>query len=128
MKKYASSIFLFIGITLLFASCGSVDAGEKTANQFFKLLVEAQYDKAEKMLDRPLGDTTNYIAQMQAMGENSVDGKLKSAKKSMGFSTSINNGITTVELSYTLVYERGKRNVEVVIVDRGSGNKIASVQ
>ena len=128
MKKYAFPIFLFVAIGFLFTACGSADAGEKTANQFFKFLVEGQYVKAEKMIDRPLGDTTNYLINMEAMGENSTDGKLKSAKKSMGFSTNMSNGVTTVELPYILVYEKGERRVQVVMVDRGSGYKIASVE
>ena len=128
MKKYAFSIFLFVGISFLFTACGSADAGEKTANKFFAFLVEGQFAKAEKMVDRPPGDTTDFIEQMKAMGEDPVNGKLKSAKKSVGFSTNINNGVTTVELPYVLVYEKGKRRVQVVIVDRGGGNKIASVQ
>jgi hypothetical protein len=128
MKKYAFSIFFFLGIGFLFTSCGSADAAEKTSNSFFALLIKGQYAKAEKMVDRPPGDTTDFIAQMQALGENQVNGKLKSAKKSIGFSTSINNGVTTVELPYILVYEKGERRVQVVIVDHGSGYKIASVQ
>lgn len=128
MKKYAFSIFLFVGISFLFTACGSADAAEKTSNTFFSLLIKGQFAKAEKMVDRPPGDTTDFIEQMKAMGEDPVNGKLKSAKKTVGFNTNINNGVTTVELPYVLVYEKGERRVQVVIVDRGGGNKIASVQ
>ncbi len=54
--------------------------------------------------------------------------QLLMAKKGMGFNTNISNGITTVELPYKLIYENDEVNAQVVIVNRGSGFCISSVQ
>lgn len=128
MKNQYVSFVLFLGMILAFTGCGSADAGEKTADQFFSYLIKGEYEKADQMIGRMPGDTTSYLPQMEVLGENPVNGKLKSAKKSMGFNTNVNNGITTVKLPYTLTYEKGTQNFEVIIVDRGDGYKISSVQ
>lgn len=107
--------------------CGSADAGAKTADKFFSAILDGDFEKAAAMVERDPLDSTDIIPNLMAIADNPVNGKLKSFKKSFGFNTKINNGITTVEVPYELKYEKGNKSFNVVIVDRGSGFKIVSV-
>lgn len=128
MKRFAFSFLLLTGLLFSFAQCGSAEAGEKMADTFFSLIMEKDFEKAEKLIDRPIGDTSNFIQQLEWMENNPTNGQLLGFKKSIGFSTKMNNGVTTVELPYNLKYENGVQAVKVVIQNRGSGHKIVSVQ
>lgn len=128
MKRIAFSFILLTGILFTLTQCGSADAGEKTANKFFSAIMKKDFKKADEMMFRPIGDTTSFIPQLQFFENNPTNGQLLGFKKSMGFNTEIVNGVTTVKLPYVLKYENGDQVVNVVIEDRGSGNKIVSVQ
>ena len=127
MKRFAYSFILLSGLLVTFTQCKSTDAGVKTADKFFSLIVKGKFEKAAKMVELPIGDTTDLTANLKVMANNPVHGQLLSFNKSFGFSTNINNGITRVELPYVLTYEKGTESFTVVIVDRGSGNRIVSV-
>ena len=127
MKRIAYSFVLLSGLMFTLAQCGSADAGAKTANKFFTALVKGKIEKAADMVKLPVGDPSDVVAQLEAMANNPVNGKLIGFKKSMGFSTNINNGVTRVELPYVLTYEKGTQSFTVVIENRGQGNKIISV-
>ncbi len=127
MKRFAFSFILLTGLLVTLAQCGSADAGAKTADKFFTALVKGKLEKAASMVELPIGDTSDIIAQLQAMSNNPVNGQLLNFKKAMGFSTNINNGVTRVELPYVLKYEKGTQSFTVVIENRGRGNKIISV-
>lgn len=126
MKKSLTVFMLFLGMSVLFTSCGSTDAAEKTANTFFKLLIKGDFNRANALV-RTGFDAQLQLKHVSTLGKNDSDGKLLSAKKTMGFNTNITNGITTVELPYTLKYEKNELSVEVVLVNRGSGFKIEHV-
>jgi|GEM_PF-3580793 len=128
MKRFAYSFVLLSGLMFILTQCGSADAGAKTADRFFSTLVKGNFEKAAKMVALPIGDTTDIISQLQAMADNPVNGRLINFKKSMGFSTTINNGVTRVELPYVLTYEKGTQSFTVIIENRGRGNKIISVR
>ncbi|MDG1332484.1 MAG: hypothetical protein P8P74_09155 [Crocinitomicaceae bacterium] len=128
MKRFAFSFILLTGLLFTFTQCGSADAGEKTANKFFSAIIKKDFKKADAMMFRPIGDTTSFIPQLRYFENNPTNGQLLGFKKSIGFNTEIVNGVTTVKLPYTLKYESGDQLVNVVIEDRGAGNKILSVQ
>ena len=128
MKRFSLAFALLVGLSFLFSQCGSADEAEKFSDQFFTLIVKQEFEKAAEMMDRPLGDTTNFALQLQAFQNNPTNGQLLSFKKSMGFNTSISNGIKTVKLPYVLKYDKGNRSFEVTIINRGGGYKIVSVQ
>jgi hypothetical protein len=128
MKRFIPSFILLSGLLFVLAQCGSADAGAKTADDFFTHLQKGEFDQAKNMVDLPVGDDSDLVAAFQAMVNNPVNGKMQSFKKLMGFKTNINNGVTTVQLQYKLIYEKGDRTFDVVIVNRGNGNKIVSVR
>lgn len=128
MKRFAFSFILLTGLLVTLAQCGSVDAGTKLADLFFTALVKGKIEKAASMVELPVGDASDLMAQLQAMSNNPVNGQLVSFKKSMGFSTNIENGVTTVQLPYVLKYEKGTQSFNVVIKNRGNGNRIVSVR
>ena len=128
MKRFSLAFALLVGFTFLFSQCGSADEAEKTANHFFATIIKQDFEKAANLMERPLGDTTNFVVQLQAFANNPTNGKLLDFKKTMGFNTSISNGIKTVKLPYMLKYDKGNRSFEVTTVSRGGGYKIVWVQ
>ena len=126
MKKSLHLFALFIGLSFLLSSCASTDKAEKITSKFFSLLIKGNYSEANKFV------ATGYPAEQQlaevtSLGKNDQNGKLISAKKTMGFNTQMNNGVTTVKLPYQLKFEKAEVNVEVTLVDEGYGLKIQSV-
>ncbi len=128
MKKIALSFVLLAGLIFLLTQCGTADAGAKTADTFFSEILKGNFEKAAAMVECNPLDSVDIIPNLQAMANNPVNGYLKSFKKSFGFSTNVSNGITTVEIPYVLSYEKGEQSFNVVIVNRGAGYKIVSVQ
>ncbi len=128
MKRFAFSFILLTGLLVTLAQCGSADAGTKLADLFFSTLIKGNFQKAAKMVELPAGDTSDLIAQLKRLENNPANGQLMSFKKSMGFSTSIENGVTTVQLPYVLKYEKGTQSFNVVIKNRGNGNRIVSIR
>lgn len=127
MKKSIYFFFILFGL-LTVSSCGSADEGQKCSDKFFSLIIKEKYEQASKLMDTQTLVGVDYVESITSLGNNPTYGKMMKAKKGMGFSTNINNGITTVELPYTLKYENGTTNVQVVIVNRGAGYYISSVQ
>ena len=100
--KHLLILFIAIG-TLTFTSC-STGAAEKVADEFHLKLDE--------------GDT-KYIVDNLADTESGV------SVQEMGFSSKINNGVTTMKFSYTFEVEQfGLVHERLVLVDRGEGYKI----
>lgn len=126
MKKSLTLFILFVGMSFLFSSCGSTEAAEKTANIFFKLLVKGDFAKANNLVKTGF-DPQLQLKQVTALGKSPSDGKLLSAKKTMGFNTQIVDGVTSVTLPYTLKYEKNELSVEVTLVDDGEGFTIRNV-
>lgn len=127
MKRFAYSFILLSGLIFTLTQCESTEAAAKTSDKFFSVLVKGNLEKAADMVELPIGDPSDLMAQLEAMANNPVNGQLLSFKKSIGFNTKINNGVTRVELSYVLTYEKGTQSFTVVIENKGQGNKIVSV-
>lgn len=126
MKKI--NLLLFIGFGLLFGSCQSAKKAEQTANTFFELLVKQKPSAAEKLVDTGTLNTAGFSEQVKALCKNDQDGKFLSYEKRVGFNTSINNGITVVQLNYKLIYENAEYLRAVSLTDRGNGFVISSIQ
>ena len=127
MKKF-NSIFILLCL-LLISSCASTDEGQKVADQFFKLIIDEKFDAAAELIELNPGITADERVEMAAsLGFHQTFGKLVKVKKTMGFNTNINNGLTTVELPYKLKFEKGDYATTVTIIDRGNGFKISSVE
>ena len=126
MKKSIYIFSIFLGLGFLLSSCESANEAEKTADQFFRLLIKGKSTEANAMVETGF-DSQEQLEEVKSLGKNLKNGKLLSAKKSMGFNTRISNGITTVELPYTLKYSKIELDMQVVLVDRGKGYKITSI-
>lgn len=126
MKKSLHIFGIFLGICFLLSSCGSANEAEKTADQFFRLLVNGKYTEANALVETTFAPQ-RQLENVKSLGMNLKDGKLQSAKKSMGFNTQINNGVTKVTLPYTLKYSRAEIKVDVILVDQGKGYKIQTI-
>tara|TARA_B100000508_G_scaffold141026_1_gene145347 strand:- start:129551 stop:129934 length:384 start_codon:yes stop_codon:yes gene_type:complete len=127
MRSFKGIAILVIGL-LLVASCGSSDKGQKFADKFFKLAIQGDYEKAGTMLEEKPNTNLDPVAAVESFANSPKYGKLKSAKKGLGFNTNINNGVTTIKLPYSLVYENGEYNTNVTIIDRGMGMKISYIE
>lgn len=128
MKRFALSFTLLSGLLFCLAQCGAADEGTKFADTFFSTIMERDFEKAAEMVELPGLNQSDLIDDLKRLENNSANGQLKSFKKSIGFKTNISNGVTTVQLPYTLTYEYGDQSFNVVIEDRGRGNKIVSVR
>lgn len=124
------TILYSLSFLLLLSSCGlgaAADNATIVANKFNQLIVEQKYDKLESFLDESI--TSKY-------SEDEIDqifqyvkdaGPFKEYKKGIGFSSHVNNGVTTVDLSYTLKGASSDMSEDLTLVKRGSTYKISSV-
>jgi len=126
MKKYSHLFFVILGV-LSMLSCEATGDGKKCAEEFFTLLIEEDYKSASKLMDVPVGNSDQYISELQVLGNDPARGKLLKVMKKIGFDTNISNGVTTVKLSYYLKYESDNVEAEVTVVNRGNGFRISSV-
>ncbi|MFT5857986.1 MAG: hypothetical protein ACI865_000070 [Flavobacteriaceae bacterium] len=123
-----NSLFILLGL-LLISSCASTDEGQKVADQLFKLIVEEKFDAAAELIELNPGITVDErIAIAESLGAHQTFGKLVKVKKTIGFNTSIDNGLTTVALPYKLKFEKGDYATTVTIIDRGNGFKLSSLE
>ena len=127
-KSSVTSISLLLGLLFVLFSCGSADKAEKTANKFFSLIINGNTAQAVSICIDGQIDKAGMTEAIEYFRKNDEAGKLLSAKKGLGFNTSIENGVTKVALPYLLKYEKYEKNVEVQLIDQGSGFKIVSVQ
>lgn len=128
MNKKLKSLFLVIGL-LLISSCASTDEGRKVADQFFQLIVEEKYEDAADLIEINSGVTVDERVEMaKSLGMHDSYGKLQSAKKVIGFNTSIADGATTVELPYKLHFKNGDYSPTVTVIDRGNGFRVSAVE
>ena len=127
MKSLKGIAILAIGLFVI-TSCESSDKGQQFADKFFTLAIQEDYDKASIMLEEKPNTNLDPVAAVRSFANSPKYGKLKSAKKGLGFNTSIKNGITTIKLPYSLIYENGEYNTNVTIIDRGMGMKISYIE
>lgn len=127
MKKlFPLAILAVLFVTLY--SCGigvTAKSAEPTANKFYELLKERNYDKIELIIDDAAGPKEDWIKVLQ---DQEVLGNLKSFKKKTGFHTSINNGVTTVELNYVCEYDNGTTDEKLMLKKVDKGFKLAGYE
>ena len=117
-------VFFALGTT----SCGQVDKGKKFADNFFNLIIDENYDEAQKLLvSDNLGKPPITIRELKFFGDHFEKGKLLKAEKNFGFNSTTVNGTTTVKLPYELTYENITLSCEVVMRDHGNGFRIVSI-
>lgn len=120
--KHLLILFIAIG-TLTFTSC-STGAAEKVADEFHLKLDEGN----TKYIVDNLADTESGVSVQE--WEDFLNlvvswGPQTNRAKVMGFSSKINNGVTTMKFSYTFEVEQfGLVHERLVLVDRGEGYKI----
>jgi hypothetical protein len=105
----------------------AADDATVVANTFNQLIVDQKYDKLESFLDQTITEqySEEHIDQIFAFLADG--GPYSSYKKGLGFNTQISNGVTTVELHYTLKGENKNMSEDLTLVKRGNTYKISSI-
>ncbi|MFK7757855.1 MAG: hypothetical protein AB8B53_13075 [Flavobacteriales bacterium] len=117
-------VLLAILLIISLGSCETTEKAEACADTFFQEVIAGKHESASNYLaDKPL-EKFNKIEVVKLLSINPEQGKLLSASKNTGFSTNIQNGVSTVQMPYELTYENGTITYSVVVVDRGNGMKI----
>ncbi|XOV66453.1 MAG: hypothetical protein ACFHU9_12575 [Fluviicola sp.] len=115
---------LFISLSFLLAGCGFGDAADvaaKQADKYHKFLQAGNENAMLNMVheDGIAHDEEGFRGLMHKMA---TETNITKVEKQMGFNTSINNGITTVRLNYTLHDKNhGKITEEIVLQDSKEG-------
>lgn len=124
MKRFYPYSLLLISITFLLASCGFGDAAEKAEKQVDKYHNFLKAGNETAMLnmiheDGMKEDPEGFKALIHKMA---TETKITKIEKTVGFNTSINNGVATVRLNYTLYDENhGTITEEIVMQDSKDG-------
>lgn len=121
MKR--SLIFLFILTSLVVSGC-STEAAENVADEFHKNLDKGNYDFIVDSLAY-IDEATTEKDWSEFLSLVATWGPQKNREKKMGFSKKINNGMTTVKLSYTFEIEgTGLMHERIVLLNTDNGYKI----
>ncbi|MFT5819202.1 MAG: hypothetical protein ACI8ZM_000425 [Crocinitomix sp.] len=114
-------LILFIGISTLTLTSCSTGASEKVADEFHLKLDEGD----TKYIVDNLADTDSGVSEEEWQGFLDLVvswGPQTERTKKMGFSSKINNGVSTMKLSYSFqVEEFGLVHERLVLVDYGKG-------
>ena len=119
---------IFILIVIFSFSCQAMEHSEKFVDHFFSLVIAENYTEAENIIESNLFRSNGEDLSLAELNKNERFGKLLSVKKSMGFNSSSSNGVTTIRLPYDLKYETQVISCNVVIINRGAGFKVASIE
>ena len=115
---------LFISISFLMSGCGSGEAN-KVVDEFHQKIEAKEYAYiCDNLLSEEAIEATSKEDWMAMFTTIDSWGELKKRKKASGFSSKINNGITTVKLKYTFKIDTTLFYERVVTIDDGSGPKI----
>jgi hypothetical protein len=126
MKK--SVFILSLPVLVGLGSCG-VGAAEDFVAEFHKKLDAKEYDYiVENMLD-PETTAESGTAQWYEMFYyiESTWGIAESRDEAFDFQTNTSNGITSVELNYTVKFKALTIYERIFLVDRGSGFRISGL-
>lgn len=124
MKRLYSFSILFVSIAFLLSSCGFGDAAEKAekqADKYHKFMKAGNENAMLNMIheDGMKDDGDRFRELMHTMATETTITKIE---KTIGFNTSINNGVTTVRLNYTL-HDKNHGTIieEIVLQDSKDG-------
>lgn len=124
MKSTILSFALIIASLFVLGGCQSAEEAEVVADQFHEQLKQRNYGRMMKMIDKEAfaiskkDDWEKIFRSMEELGE------LKTVKKDIGFNSQMSNGITTVELKYTLTFEKGTLNEQIIFIKKNDGFKL----
>jgi hypothetical protein len=127
MKSALLSIGFIFVLLLTMNSCGFGQAkedAEKAIEVFHQHLDEQNYEAILKMIDPEALQITSkeeWVALFKNINEY---GKMKKIDQDWSFKTNINNGVTTVELSYEVTFENGSIKENFTMRKMGDGFKI----
>ena len=123
------SILSFVSIALIMNGCGfgvKAKTAEPIATKFYEILQSKEYNKLEAIMDESAGSKDEWMAVIDL--QNEVLGDLKSFDKKLGFNTSINNGITSVELNYECQYENAVTDETLYLKQGKKGFKVTGYE
>lgn len=126
MKQIKLLKFLFILGLILFINCESVEEAQKSSDNFFEALNNANEKTMENLLDKEsvidAGIKGNFYNVFDK--HYSAFGKVTSHER-YAFATSTDNGLTTVTLKFKCDTEKGKTVYEKLkFVKRGNVYKV----
>jgi len=128
MTQMTRLSFSFVLIfTLLLSGCSTGEA-EKAADQFHEKLDAHDYDWIindfiynEDLEAYSADEWRFFFTDLESWG------KMKNREQTFGFSTKINNGVTTCKLSYSFDCDLGKIYERLILIDRGEGYKLMAL-
>ena len=123
MKRPVLFLSFIAAFLFVLGSCGFgkiADSAKPAAEKFYEHMKAHEYEAMEKMLysGADVEEWMNVIRQKEVLGE------MTSFKKNIGFSSSINNGVTTVELNYTCKYDEGTTAEKITLIQEGEAFKV----
>lgn len=124
MKRFYSLSLLIVSFAFLISSCGLGDAAEKAEKQADKFHTFLKAGNENAMLDMVHEDgmRDDGPAFKELIHQLATETNITKIEKSMGFNTSISNGVATVRLNYVLHdKEQGKVTEEIVLRDSKDG-------
>lgn len=120
---HMKSLTLTLGVALValltLNSCGISEAteeAEKKADEFHQLIKERKYTEIVDMVSDDALKLTQKEDWELLFRQMEEFGKFKKAEAKSSFDTNIENGTTTVSLKYTLYFEKGTLDEEIVFV------------
>lgn len=123
------SFLSILSVLLLMNSCGfgvTAKTAEPTANKFYEVLQSREYHKLDALMDETAGSKDEWLDVLELQHE--ALGDLKSFDKKVGFHTSINNGVTSVELNYECEYENGITDETIYLKQVKKGFKVTGYE
>lgn len=124
MKQLFSFSILLVALPLLLSSCGLGDASakaEKQADKFHNFLKAGNETAMLNMIHED-GMKNDGDRFREIIHKLATETAITEVQKSMGFNTSISNGVATVRLNYTLTDKTaGKVTEEIVLQDSKVG-------
>ncbi len=127
MKTPLILITLCLGMLSL-SSCETTKEAKQHIEGFLNYVVNQDFKEASVYVSSQSSHGQDVVANCKLMYENTDYGKLLSFEKGFGTSTNISNSVSTVNLNYNLIYEKGEVTYNFVVVDRGAGFKIEAIQ
>jgi hypothetical protein len=126
MKTFKTLFFFLILATM--SSCG-VGEAEDLGEEFHKKLDSKDYDYiVNNMIDSEALAVTSKDAWFALFTDMQANwGTPVKREKDTGFKSNYNNGITNVQLDYTLTYDSKIIYERIFFADRGDGFKITGL-
>lgn len=126
MKTFKVLFFFLILATI--SSCG-VGAAEDLGEEFHKKLDAKEYDYiVDNLIDQEALAVTSKDAWFSLFTDMQANwGTPTKREKSTGFKSNYDDGITNVQLDYTLTYDSRTIYERIFFSDRGEGFKITGL-